>query len=533
MNTPIQSRWTQLNSKRSQLIERGRDCAALTHPSMLPPEGSTDNTELPTPFQSLGARGVNHLASKMLITLFPAGASFLRLKMSDEVREQLGEGAGQVDEVMRKLENRTMGLMERGRLRATLYNCMRYLIVVGNSLLHMPTKGEPRAYRLDQYCVVRDASGKINEIVIVEDVNISALSEEIKDACGVVVADDEEATDVIKMYTHVRRVKDKVEWHQEIKDLEVPGSKGRTKADDNPYIAMRWNDGNGDYGRGLIEEYLGDLRSLEGLSQSIIEFSAIASKIILLVHPNAATDIDDVMDAESGDAIQGTRGDIDILQLDKYADFNVAKQVADELTNRLSHAFLLRSGTTRNAERVTAEEIRASAQELEEALGGVYTVQSQETQLPVARRLIAKMKSLGQFPKIPVAGSSDADPAIEPTIITGFEALGRGHELNRLRGMIIDLKETFGQEALQKYAKVGSAIKRFGTAHNVDIEEIFKTDEEVMQEVQQAEQQARQDQEAQMMQGMAQTALGGATPGITQGIVDAMGGQEQPQGLPE
>src|SRR3546814_19943778 len=97
--------------------------------------------------------------------------------------------------------------------------------------------------------------------------------------------------------------------------------------------------------------------------------------------------------------------------------FSVASQVAERLELRLSHAFMLQSGTVRNAERVTAEEIRAMAQELENVLGGVYTVLSAEFQLPLIRRILYVLIRQGEAPELP--------KSVVPTVVTGFEAMGR------------------------------------------------------------------------------------------------------------
>src|SRR3546814_9435028 len=94
--------------------------------------------------------------------------------------------------------------------------------------------------------------------------------------------------------------------------------------------------------------------------------------------------------------------------------FSVASQVAERLELRLSHAFMLQSGTVRNAERVTAEEIRAMAQELENVLGGVYTVLSAEFQLPLIRRIPYVLIRQGEAPEMP--------KTVVPTVVTGFEA---------------------------------------------------------------------------------------------------------------
>ena len=43
------------------------------------------------------------------------------------------------------------------------------------------------------------------------------------------------------------------------------------------------------YGRGHVESYLGDLKSLEGLSRSILEGSSASAKMLLMVNPSGTT----------------------------------------------------------------------------------------------------------------------------------------------------------------------------------------------------------------------------------------------------
>ncbi|MCZ0814423.1 portal protein, partial [Klebsiella pneumoniae] len=84
--------------------------------------------------------------------------------------------------------------------------------------------------------------------------------------------------------------------------------------------------------------------------------------------------------AQSGAFVPGRKQDIEFLQLEKSGDFTVAKNVSDTIEARLSYAFMLNSAVQRTGERVTAEEIRYVASELEDTLGGVYSILSQELQ---------------------------------------------------------------------------------------------------------------------------------------------------------
>lgn len=474
-----QERWTRLESKRLAVLERARDCAALTIPALVPPEAHDDNNTLPTPYQSLGARGVNNVASKLLMSLFPPGAAFLRLRVEPKVLKDLaadGDLKQAVEEALAEQEKQVSEKIDTMASRPTLFEVFKHLVAAGNALMLM-RDSVMRMYRIDQYCVSRRADGRPVEAVIKECVRADTLPEEVRAACAVGDKKDEK----VDVFTAVEwNELFVVDW-QEINGHRVPGSLSISPATKPDWYALRWQAVPGqDYGRGLVEEYLGDLKSLEGLSESLVRFAAAASKIIFMVKPAATTRFEDIQNAESGDAITGSADDIDILQMEKYADFQVTKATADGLETRLAHAFLLRSGTTRDAERVTAEEIRAMAQELEDVLGGVYTVQSVELQLPLARWLINDMTKKREIKALP-------EKSVRPVIITGFNALGRNHSVNRLRAWVGDVKaaDPDGGQSTLNWTNINRAL---GVGHGVeDLDSFILTEEEIAANNQQAQ----------------------------------------------
>ena len=514
--TTAQQRWEVLNAKRHGVLQRARHAAELTIPSIMPPEGANENTELISPYQSLGARGVNNLASKLLLTLIPPGTSFFRFQVEDDVMEAIGAGRDDAEEAMRKLENRSMRHIESSNLRSMLHAAIKQLIVTGNTVLHIPQKGDSRVYRVNQFVVIRDAQGTVTEAVLKETVSPTTLSDELKEAVQLKPADNLKDEEEVDIYTHIKLMEGgkRVTFYQEINDMEVPGSRGRNKVEDSPYIFLRWTAvENEDYGRSLVDDYIGDLRSLEGLSKAIIGFSAVASKIVLLLHANSTINKKALIEAESGEVVTGDIRDVDVLQLDKFQDFQVAKTVLDDLTLRISHAFLLTSGTVRNAERVTAEEIRIMAQELEDVLGGVYTVLSREMQLPIVRRVMQRMKSEGDFPTLPPIGGKDI---VVPIIVTGFEALGRGHELNKFRTYFNDLMSVLGPERTIALFDGEKIAKTFATSHNLDIDDLIKSPEQRSLEIQQQQQQQLVDKAAAPVAGA-----------LTKGAVDNLQSQRR------
>jgi hypothetical protein len=498
--------YSRLESDRFMSLQRARDCSALTLPGLLPPIYATENTELPTPYQSVGARGVNNLSSKLLMALFPPGMPCFRLKIREAVAQSLGQSLSAIQSSLGGVERTVNDAMEQGHTRPLMAEVLKHLIVAGNALMHVPDRKNMRMFRMDQYVIARDNMGRPLRTVVYETTVVESLTEEVSAACKVDRTDPYAKVDIYTMvdWDYDTAAGSECSW-QEINDIEVPGSRTKRPLDKAEWLPLRWiSVPNKNYGRGHCEEYLGDLRSLEGLNEAIVQFSQAAAKIVMLVHPNSTTSVTDLNQAESGDAIVGSKADIDMLQLEKQADFQVADAVATRLEQRLSYAFLLTAGTTRNAERVTAEEIRANAQELEDALGGVYTVLAQELQLPLIRRLMASMQESREIPALPKR-------ALDPVIVTGFEALGRNHEMNRLRSLFQDLTATFGPEVLAQRVNFNEVAKRFANGYGVEKQEdLWKSDDQVAQE----------QQQQQMAAGMQRAA-----PQIAKGVADKVNQQ--------
>ena len=251
-----------------------------------------------------------------------------------------------------------------------------------------------KVFRLDRYVVKRDTMGNVLEIITKESVSPIMLPPEARQLLSTSEDYNEQANNSknLDLYTYVCRKDNKFEVHQEVMSMEIPNSRGTYPLERVPFIPLRFTRIDGeDYGRGFVEEYIGDLRSLEALTRAIVEGSSASTKVLFLVRPNGTTKQNTLAKAPNGAIVQGDANDVTTLQVQKYNDFRVAQETAQRITERLSFAFLLNSSVQRNAERVTAEEVRYMAQELETALGGVYSILSQEFQLPLVRLLLARL----------------------------------------------------------------------------------------------------------------------------------------------
>lgn len=514
-----EARYHRLESDRLTFLDRARRCSELTIPTLVPPAAHSKSTIYYTPWQGIGARGVNNLASKLLLSLLPPNSPFFRLVIDDFTRDELTgrpDAKAVVDEGLSKIERAVQSEIEGTGLRSPVFLALKHLIVAGNVLVYLPKEGV-RIWRLDSYVVKRDVMGNVLDVIAKDEVSPYSLSkteyellDDSDDDNETMDSETEELERTIKVYTRWYRCDDeneRVHWkmYQEINGKVVPGSEGRFPADRPPFMALRWNAIDGeDYGRSYVEEYLGDLISLEGLSKAIVEASAVAAKVVYLLNPNGVTRLKDVTKAESGDVIVGKADDVTSLQTQKQADMRIAYEAAKTITDRLAMAFLMNSAVQRNAERVTAEEVRFMAAELEDALGGVYSILSQEFQLPLVNRLMDRMTKAKKLPPLPKG-------IVKPAIVTGLEALGRGHDLNKYLAMLQAL-QPLGPQVLAQYMNPGDYISRVATSLGIDPGGLVKSQEQIDQEMQQAQQQ-------QMMQQMME--LGGkAAPNMVKGISD-------------
>ena len=505
-------KYAKLETARRTFLDRARECAELTIPSLMPKDGHSSASRLPTPWQGIGARGVNNLASKLLLALLPPNAPFFRLAIDDFTLEKLTQQEGmraKVEEGLNRIERSVMNEIETNAIRVGGFEALKQLLVTGNVLVYLPKEGGVRVFRMDRFVVKRDPMGNVLEIITKESVSPEALPEEIK---ALIAADDKEHSDKpIDMYTHIYRQGEKWKVYQEIKGQMLPGTEGSYPLDKSPWIPIRFTKIDGeDYGRGYVEEYLGDLKSLEGLSQAIVEGSAAAAKILFLVNPNGVTDMAQLAEADNGAFVEGVESDVNALQLQKFNDFRVALDTVNTINERLSFAFLLNSAVQRSGDRVTAEEIRYMANELESALGGIYSILSQEFQLPLVKRIMFQMERSKRLPTLPSG-------TVNPVIVTGMEALGRGNDLSKLN-MFFQAAAQIAQ--LPPEINKADALTRTGAALGIDMKGLVKSPEQLQQEQQAAQQQ-------QMMQMAMEKGIGPAVQAggkmMEQGMQNAEG----------
>lgn len=481
--------FSKLSEDREAYIRRAEDCARLTIPRLFPREYDDGDTDYQTPYNSVGARGVNNLSSKLLLALLPPNQPFFRFGLDEEANQMVQESGNDqikdgIELGMSLIENAVMKYMEANSLRPTLSEAIKQLIVSGNALLFLPPKeGGIKCYTLRDYVVQRDGTGNVLQIVAHDKLARGSLPDYVKeflDKQTGINDDPNQKVDDRKADVYTHTYLDGNEWksYQEIDGYKIPNSDQTYPKDKLPWMPIRFTKIDGEnYGRSFVEDYIGDLRSLEVLSRSIVDLSKIAAKVVNLVNPACQTNIQALAKARNGAYVKGRPEDVVPIQLNKSGDMQVTMSTAQSIEQRLSFCFLLNSSVQRSGERVTAEEIRYVAGELEDTLGGVYSLLSQELQLPLVNCVYNQMQANGELPDFSGLGVD-----IQPTIVTGVDALGRGHDLANLTQAMTILSQF--PEIMQSINQQNLALRIFTSAH-IDPTGLVKSPEQIAQEQQQ------------------------------------------------
>ena len=514
-------RYNQLVTDRRQFLDKAVDCSKLTLPYLIQDDTSSRPTHetLNIPWQSVGSKCVVGLAAKLMLAILPPQGSFFKLQVrEDKLGEDLPpEARGELDLSLSKMERMVMDYIAASNDRVVIHQALKHLIVGGNALLFMGKDGI-KNYPLNRYVVNRDGNGNVLEIVTKELISRDVLGYEIPKPEPNTGVDDTDSshTDDVEVYTYVKLENGRWVWHQEVLDKIIPNTRSTAPKNASPWLVLTFNSVDGEqYGRGRVEEFLGDLKSLEGLSQALVEGAAAASKVIFLVSPSSTTKPATIAKAGNGAIVQGRAEDVQVVQVGKTADFSTAAQMAQTIERRLLEAFLVMN--VRNAERVTAEEVRLTQLELEQQLGGIFSLLTVSFLIPYLDRTLLVLQRSNELPKLP-------KDVIRPAIVAGVNALGRGQDREALTMFVQTIAQTLGPESLMRFINPLEAIKRLAAAQGIDVLNLVKT-----------EQQLAEAKDEMMQNQQNQTLLEQAGQFANSKLADSenMQGMQPPQEQPE
>lgn len=508
-NKTAAGEFSRLDGLRQGLMTRCEKYAAFTHPRLMTELGYDKNTtELLHDWQSVGAQAANHLVNKLMLAMFAPSRPFFRLEADAKWKAQAvqsGIAEEVIDAALVKAEQDAIREMDSRPLRPKLYQVLMNLAVLGNVLLYLPVKktDEARVFGLRNYVVRRTGAGKVKEVILKETLLFDELESEVRDALRTLPNGRQYKPDTEVAYYRwitwdARGVCSLSQW---VDMTRLPEEyDGQWSAEQSPWRVLTWQLADtDDYGTGHVEDFAGDFAALSSLSEAQIKGAILSSEFRWLVNPAGMTKPEDLSASENGAAIPGVEGDVTLVANSKPGDLNVVQSVAADYIRRIGQGFLLSSAVTRNAERVTAEEIRQQATELETSLGGVYTRIAVDLQTPIADWLLAAID-------FSLKGTE-----IKRSIVTGLDALSRAGDLDNLRAALGDIASISTlPEPILAVLHLDAVIATIFAGHGIVAGKYVKSPQQ-----QQAEAQARQQAEAQQV--AAQEGARAAANTITQG----------------
>lgn len=504
-------------------VFRGEQYAKFTIPSLMvdPLERlkGEDARRIEHDFQSVGAFLVNNLASKIVTALFPANMPYFKLEMSNELQNQAREKG--IDEAA--LQG-ILSTWERDSTKQVflhggqhkLIRAIKLLITVGDCLVYRDADTQKfMVWTRQSFSVRRTPLGDLACAVLKQRFRFDELDEDIQKSCqaipGKVYKDDQE----VDLYTVIKTIPGKPNsrvkvWH-EIDQNQV-GSVSTYPQHLSPYLVPVWNLADGEnYGRGLVEEYSGDFARLSLVTEQLGLYELDALNILNLVDEAAGGVVDDYQNADTGDYVPGKTGAVTAYERGDYNKMTAINASLSALIQRLSQAFMY-TGQMRDAERVTATEVRRVARETEITLGGVYSLLAESLQAPLAYLSMTEVADQSGNENM-LFGIVARD--YKPVITTGIPAMTRSQDTENLlmaaqeAGAIVP--------ALQQISRrfdTEKVVEKIFQGNSVNLEEISKSPEQMAEEAR-----AQQEQAA-----AAQQMTNAAAAGQVTEIQDAIQG---------
>ena len=501
--------WSEMDNKRRALLTRWERYASYTIPRIcLPSDFSEKSSELKHDWQAVGAQAVNHVVNKLMLALFAPSRPFMRLELTAKARAQLAEQVDEamIDDILGEGERKAIKHMDtRGDIRPALHLGLSNLVITGNALFKFPeSKGDKfRCLYCRDWAVQRSGSGEVLRLATREKYAFGELEEAVQDAYREQRPGQKPDDEVTHYVIILRNAKGGYELKQFINDCylgeEFDGAYKDYAA--LPYKVITWQlADNADYGSGLVEDYAGDFAATSAMSEAQVRAAILACEFRWLVNPAGFTKPEDLEESENGAALPGNEKDITPLTPGTGNNLQIITSVLESYVRRIGQGFLLASAVTRDAERVTAQEIRMQATELETSLGGAYSRIAVELQTPIAIWLLEEID-------LKIDGK-----AINLSIVTGLDALSRSGDLDALRQAMVDINtvNTLPPQA-QDWLNLGAIYSTIMNGHGLPSGKYVKDAQTVAQE-----QQARAAAE-QQQQINAASAQAGAQAAANQG----------------
>jgi len=515
MEKDIKSEFNKLHNTKTNYTLSAETLSELTKPKIFPIESIQNGQKLKRQYQSIGNEGVEILTSKVTSTIFNKFG--IALETDEITLHQLNNTLDELTSMVNNIPQEQMPAEERqkilyeinaekktkGKISKTLARIERmiqqkiltkgmvnkfafgiqHFFITGNVAWYVNNDFSTRIYNLRDFVSRRDREGKLLKVIGKEKVYKNSLEQEIIDKIEE-SNNDLGVQDDLDLYTVATWNPKNKKWEIEewIEDVFVD----EWKLKNCPFIVpfTDYEIGN-TYNYAYCEQARGDLQSLDMLEKNFLESSASAARTIFMVRPNATTSLRDLQSAENLSFITGNAEDVTILRGADVQTLSITQNHITTLRRQLERFFLMNVSVQRAGERVTAEEINRMLADIEDSLGNLYSILSEEILLPLAKIVIEYLRKDGKLEEL--------DDGIELKIITGADAVRKQTAYAKLQQFI----STIYNLKLNRFVNTEELISRMAVSLNIETDGLIKSSQVVAQEQQQDMQAQLQMQQAQ------------------------------------
>lgn len=520
LGQPAEDLYQRLTAKRTGVVDIGRRIAAITIPSVFPPEEydtSHDNLEVAN--QSINSWLVNSLANSLMLTALPPNLPMCKHRINEtalqaeieadpEMYTELTYSLSRREEVYR---NR----LEETTARDSYVSWMKLGIVTGNGLCLWTDINSPVVYNMHHYVTVRDSKGTDLCTVLKDTISLAAADEDVVEAIqrhrsesqkpSENTSEWEDSATIYHVQKLVRNSKGDPEylyWQECEGGYAIPGTEFYSPVETPPmYPFGMITETGSDWALGYCSDYEGDLRSVEELSSAFLDGAAALAWFLTFVDPTGQTNIRDVEKADNLSVLPGRADDVTTFTSQKTADLSVVKQSVEDIARRLGMAFASEVSIQRSGERVTAEEWRRMAMALDKAMGGLYSKIAQTAQRWFILRFIhlchQEDKRLTELPK----------DLVRVGVVTGLEGIGQSSDYESLLEVARDASAVLTPQVVAAEINGADFIRRLLTYRSIKTDGLVKTADQKNAEQQQNA--AMQQQQTLLEKGAGPMAQGG------------------------
>lgn len=431
-NKTLRERFIQLDSLRSEVLDKAYEQAMFTIPSLYPSryyQGQTQIMDLPELFSSKGGNVSKDLANATVTALVPPNDTpFYELHVSEELPEE--EAVFLREEVV-QVERKILDTLQASNLREKIYTAILNSIVMAGSLVQQTEKQKFKVYHPAHFVMRRDGDGDILEYWTVDWVVTELLEPEMAALGGGKAMHQIGNTE--PLYTYIYKDGDRWKVEREFRDTIYEKDKSYDEKV-LPYTHFGWNPVDGeDYARALVEDNLGTIRSLEMTCKALAEGIAAGSEGRVLIDPTSNTTEDDFLGTENWSFLSVRPDSVGTWQPDTIQTISVALQAKAMYEAELDRNFMTASAADLTGERVTAFQINQVSNERTQKQGGTLAVLEGNLRAIVYRTLYLLIDE----------GEVDSrlkelidEGAISISIKSGVDAYGRQADVLRLDAVL-------------------------------------------------------------------------------------------------